>query len=186
MRIERERRPGSGRRARRGARPEHRARPTGSGSAGHRHPILTGYDGSNASRHALAYAAGMARRLDRWLVVVHVWRRNGVAFVPLTERMRWLRTELADADLTGLDIEMIVRPGDPARELRSITTERNADAIVIGAPGAVAAPVRRIGARLAGQACAMPGGDRAVKSHNGTLNRGSPPRPVGDRPARSE
>jgi nucleotide-binding universal stress UspA family protein len=48
--------------------------------------------------------------------------------------MRWLRTELADADLTGLDIEMIVRPGDPARELRSITMERNADAIVIGAP----------------------------------------------------
>jgi nucleotide-binding universal stress UspA family protein len=129
-----ERRPGSGRKARRGARPEHRPRLTGSGFAGHRHPVLTGYDGSNASRHALAYAAGMARRLDRWLVVVHVWRPNGVAFVPLTERMRWLRTELADADLTGLDIEMIVRPGDPARELRSITMERNADAIVIGAP----------------------------------------------------
>ena len=54
---------------------------------------------------------------------------------PLTERMRWLRTELADADLTGLDIEMIVRHGAPAKELRSVTAGRDADAIVIGAPG---------------------------------------------------
>jgi nucleotide-binding universal stress UspA family protein len=122
------------RRAGRGAWPEHRIRPAVSGAAEHRHPILTGYDGSNASRHALAYAAGMARRLDRWLVVVHVWRADGLAYVPLTERMRWLREELASADLTGLDIEMIVRHGDPARELRRVTAERNADAIVIGAP----------------------------------------------------
>ena len=104
------------------------------GPTEHRRPILTGYDGSNASRHALAYAAGMARRLDGWLVVVHVWRGDGFVFVPLTERMRWLRTELAGADLTGLDIEMIVRYGRPARELRRVTAERGADAIVIGAP----------------------------------------------------
>jgi nucleotide-binding universal stress UspA family protein len=76
----------------------------------------------------------MARRLDGWLVVVHVWRGDGFVFVPLTERMRWLRTELADADLTGLDIEMLVRYGAPARELRRVTGERDADAIVIGAP----------------------------------------------------
>lgn len=127
---------GRGRRrhkAGRGRRPDHRIRPAGSGPAEQRHPVLAGYDGSNASRHALAYAAGMARRLDRWLVVVHVWRGNGIAFVPLTDRMRWLRAELADADLTGLDIEMIVRPGVPARELRRVTLERDADAIVIGA-----------------------------------------------------
>jgi nucleotide-binding universal stress UspA family protein len=122
------------RRAGRGAGPEHRISPAVSRAAEHRHPILTGYDGSNASRHALAYAAGMARRLDRWLVVVHVWRGDGFAFVPLTERMRWLREELASADLTGLDIEMIVRHGHPARQLRMVTAERNADAIVIGAP----------------------------------------------------
>ncbi|MGH3393185.1 MAG: universal stress protein [Streptosporangiaceae bacterium] len=120
-------------RAGRGARPGHWIRPAGSGSAERRHPILIGYDGSSASRHALAYAAGMARRLDGWLVVVHVWRGDGLAFVPLTERMQWLRRELADADLTGLRIEMIIRHGVPARELRRVTAERVADAIVIGA-----------------------------------------------------
>jgi nucleotide-binding universal stress UspA family protein len=76
----------------------------------------------------------MARRLDGWLVVVHVSQASSAAFVPLTERMRWLRTELADADLTGLDIEIVVRVGDPARELRAVTAERKPDAIVIGAP----------------------------------------------------
>lgn len=116
------------------SRPEPRIRPAGTAASEQRHPVLAGYDGSNASRHALAYAAGMARRLDRWLLVVHVWRGGGFAYVPLTARMRWLRTELADADLTGLDIEMIVRCGDPARELHRVTAERNADAIVIGAP----------------------------------------------------
>lgn len=122
--------------AERGALPEYRARsPFGSEFGEHRHPVLIGYDGSEASRHALAYAAGMARRLDRWLVVVHIWQANGIAFVPPGDRMRWLRTELVDADLTGLDIEIIVRQGDPARELRRVTTERDADAVVIGAPG---------------------------------------------------
>jgi nucleotide-binding universal stress UspA family protein len=76
----------------------------------------------------------MARRLDRWLVVVHVWRPIGSAVVPLAELTRWLRAELAGVDLTGLDIEMIVRYGSPARELRAITAERKADAIVVGAP----------------------------------------------------
>src|SRR5260370_28601746 len=33
------------------------------------HPILAGYDGSASSRHALAYAAGMARRQDGYLIV---------------------------------------------------------------------------------------------------------------------
>lgn len=125
---------GTERRTVRGARPDHRIGPAGSGSAEHRYPILTGYDGSTASRRALAYAAGMARRLDRWLVVVHVWRPIGSAVVPLAELMRWLRAELAGTDLTGLDIEMIVRYGSPARELRAITAERKADAIVVGAP----------------------------------------------------
>lgn len=104
-----------------------------SGLAGHRHPVLAGYNGSDTARHALAYAAGMARRLDRWLVVVYVWRGTGFAPISLAEQMRWLQADLADSDLSGLDIEMIVRCGNPASELRRMTAERNADVIVIGA-----------------------------------------------------
>lgn len=62
----------------------------GSGLAGHRHPVLAGYTGSDAARHALAYAAGMARRLDRWLVVVYVWPGTGSASVSLAGQMSWL------------------------------------------------------------------------------------------------
>ena len=94
-----------------------------------RHPILAVYDGSAASRHALAYAAGLARRADRWLVIVRVWRSG----VRQAERMRRLRAELADADLGGLDIEIVSRIGPPARELIRATAERRAGALVIGA-----------------------------------------------------
>jgi len=37
-----------------------------------RHPVIVGYDGSPSARNALAYAAGMARRSGRPLLVVHV------------------------------------------------------------------------------------------------------------------
>ena len=94
-----------------------------------RHPILAVYDGSAASNHALAYAAGLARRADRWLVIVRVWRSG----VRQAERMRRLRAELADADLGGLDIEIVSRIGPPARELIRATAERRAGALVIGA-----------------------------------------------------
>jgi nucleotide-binding universal stress UspA family protein len=95
-----------------------------------RHPILTVYDGSAVSKRALAYAAGLARRADRWLVIVRVWRSG----VRQAERMRRLRAELADTDLGGLDIEIVPRIGDPARELIWTTAEHRADALVIGAP----------------------------------------------------
>src|SRR5690242_18610902 len=36
------------------------------------HPVVVGYDGSAASRNALAYAAGMARRLGRTLLVAYI------------------------------------------------------------------------------------------------------------------
>ena len=96
---------------------------------GGRHPILTVYDGSVAGKHALAYAAGLARRADRWLVIIRIWRFG----VRQAERMRRLRAELADTDLGGLDVEIVSRIGDPARELIWATAEHRADALVIGA-----------------------------------------------------
>ncbi|HUK69629.1 MAG TPA: universal stress protein [Streptosporangiaceae bacterium] len=111
------------------------------------HPILAGYDGSASSRHALAYAAGMARRLDGHLIVVHVQTQTaalgGYAAVPFAaggslaeeDQLKWLYLELEEAaDVTGLRVEVLARGGDPARELVSTALEKNADAIVIGAP----------------------------------------------------
>jgi nucleotide-binding universal stress UspA family protein len=96
-----------------------------------RHPIMAVYDGSAASKRALAYAAGLARRADRWLVIVRIWRWD----VRMAERTRRLRAELADSDLGGLDLEIVPRIGDPARELIRAAAERRADALVIGASG---------------------------------------------------
>ncbi|MGE5290069.1 MAG: hypothetical protein ACM3ML_23350, partial [Micromonosporaceae bacterium] len=36
------------------------------------HPVVAGYNGSASARNALAYAAGMARRLGRPLLMVYV------------------------------------------------------------------------------------------------------------------
>ena len=119
-----------------------------------RHPFLAVYDGSAASRHALAYAAGLARRADRWLVIIRIWRFG----VRQAERMRRLRAELADTDLGGLDVEIVSRIGDPARELIWATAEHRADALVLGASRRLTrAPMTaRIMRRLACPAVVVP------------------------------
>lgn len=119
------------------------------GTGGHSaHPVLVGYDGSAASRHALAYAAGMARRQRDYLIVVHVSQTQittlaGFPLLPFApgtvrppgEDLNWLYSELGEvADITGLYVEVLERDGDPARELVCVAAEKNADAIVIGAP----------------------------------------------------
>jgi nucleotide-binding universal stress UspA family protein len=109
------------------------------------HPVVAGYDGSPSSRNALAYAAGVSRRLARPLVVVHV--TPGVYCEPLTgqviglpraraEMERWLLAELDQVcDRTGIDVCVVTRRGNPARELAAVAEQLSADALVIGAPG---------------------------------------------------
>lgn len=109
------------------------------------HPVVAGYDGSPPSRNALAYAAGLSRRLGRPLLVVHVSPPT-VYCEPLTgqvigtprdraETQRWLLAELNEiCDSTGLDVRVMTRRGNPARELAAAATENSADALVIGAP----------------------------------------------------
>jgi nucleotide-binding universal stress UspA family protein len=133
---------------RRSGQPEH-ARPPD--AEDFLHPVLAGYDGSEPSCHALAYAAGMARRLDRDLVVLYCTQTRlppvgGFPFLPLTaaaclpdaadgDDMAWLKAELTEAaDLAGLRVRIIERDGDPARELACAAAQYNSDAIVIGAP----------------------------------------------------
>ena len=110
------------------------------------HPVIAGYDGSASSRNALAYAAGVSRRLGRPLLVVYVCS-SGVYCEPLTGQVvgalrdtealeRWLLSELDQ--VTGhaeVDVHVRTRRGNPARELAAAAEEFSADALVIGAPG---------------------------------------------------
>jgi nucleotide-binding universal stress UspA family protein len=109
------------------------------------HPVIAGFDGSESSRNALAYAAGVSQRLGRPLLVVYVCS-TGVYCEPLTGQVvgvprdaealeRWLLAELDQ--VTGhADVEVHVRTrrGSPARELAAAAEEFSADALVIGAP----------------------------------------------------
>jgi nucleotide-binding universal stress UspA family protein len=109
------------------------------------HPVIAGYNGSASARNALCYAAGMARRLGRPLLMVYV-SSPGLYCEPLTGQVvgllrdadsleRWLLTELDQAaDAGGLEVHVRTRRGSPARELASISSEFSADALVIGAP----------------------------------------------------
>ena len=107
-------------------------------------PILVGYDGSPPSRHALAYAAGIARRMARMLVLAHVSPTPACyAFdygwpLPVedpAELLDWLRSELAETiDPTGLSVTLVGRVGDAARQLAELAEETCADTIVLGAP----------------------------------------------------
>jgi nucleotide-binding universal stress UspA family protein len=109
------------------------------------HPVIAGYDGSSSARNALAYAAGMARRLGRPLLMVYV-TSPGVYCEPLTGQVvgllrdadaleRWLLTELDQVTDPGeLEVHVRTRRGNPARELAAMAAEFSADALVIGAP----------------------------------------------------
>jgi nucleotide-binding universal stress UspA family protein len=108
------------------------------------HPVVAGYDGSGSARNALAYAAGMARRLTRPLLIVYVCA-PGVYCEPLTGQIvglardaesleRWLLTELDQVtDPQGLEVHVRTRRGSAARELAAVAAEFSADALVIGA-----------------------------------------------------
>ena len=108
------------------------------------HPVVAGFDGSPASRNALAYAAGMARRLERPLLVVYVTAR-GIYCEPLSGQVirtasdheqisRWLLAELDQVcDAGDLQVRTTTRCGTPARELAAAAAQYSADALVIGA-----------------------------------------------------
>ncbi|KAA0022829.1 universal stress protein [Antrihabitans cavernicola] len=112
------------------------------------HPVVVGFDGSQASRRALAYGVQMARNASESLVVAYVSSMNpgfDMGFVnpacdagsEKSERdlAGWLHAEVSAAvDMSSIGVELIERTGDTARQLEQIATARTANAIVVGAP----------------------------------------------------
>jgi len=108
------------------------------------HPVVIGYDASPSSRNALAYAAGLARRLGRPLLVVYVVP-FGVYCEPMTGQVicaarerqdfePWLLAELDEVcDAEGLDVRVMARRGNAAKELAAAADTSSADALVVGA-----------------------------------------------------
>ena len=101
-------------------------------------PILVGYNGSTSSRHALAYAAGMARRMARPLMLAHVQPTPGryaIAgqWIPPSEDpaelLDWMHTALTETiGPHGLTVQLVQRNGDAARQLAELASETHADA----------------------------------------------------------
>lgn len=110
-------------------------------------PVLVGYDGSPASCHALAYGAGLARRLERALLVVHVapLLSDDADYAALSGcptalgrescAAAWLSNEvLAQLDGGGLVIHVAGAQGHRGRTLRHVAELCRAEAVVLGSP----------------------------------------------------
>lgn len=108
--------------------------------------IVVGIDASEASPHALAYAAGAARRMHATLMVAYIRTLATNAYLtslaPMgTELTCELATEqiiaareLATEVLGDLPLpwSFTVRCGDPAVELARLADDNNADTLVVG------------------------------------------------------
>src|SRR5271155_141545 len=128
-------RPGQRDLARQAARKDH---PAYAGARDQGHPVVIGYDGSPSSRNALAYAAGLARRLARPLLVVYVVP-FGVYCEPMTGQVicaardrgeldSWLLAELDQVcDREGLEVSVMARRGNAAKELAAAADSSSAD-----------------------------------------------------------
>jgi nucleotide-binding universal stress UspA family protein len=109
--------------------------------------IVVGVDGSATSLRAAAYAVGLARRQDSRVAAVHVRPSVagmlsladpfGVAVAAAMAAQNDVEREFRDAiqrerALSGVDLELFVRYGDPYSELTRVAVDLRADAVVVG------------------------------------------------------
>ena len=112
---------------------------------GHRPCIVVGYDGSEAAREAVAYAAERAGS-DGRLFIVHAYGTHPAWLAPPYQQMAdWqeghgravldaLLLEAGNA-LLDRDFELELAEGPPAKAIAKIAADREADEIVIGSRG---------------------------------------------------
>lgn len=124
--------------------------------------IVVGIDHSPTSLRALDYAAGSARRQGASLVAVHVrslrtmhctidpygYRGSADAVRAALDAQDALEADLRAEvrrleQLWQISISLVIREGDPLRELTAVAADQHADSLVVGAS-------TRPGSRVAG------------------------------------
>jgi nucleotide-binding universal stress UspA family protein len=105
--------------------------------------VIAGFDGSQASEHALVYAAGVSRRIHGSLLVVYV------APNPLVLGSEWFGDQLSSAWLaddgarvrthaedtlhgTTLRWHFVLAQGEPATVLKQLVHEHRGDMLIVG------------------------------------------------------
>lgn len=120
---------------------------TKGGEAGRPRRILVAVDDTPAGRHALKFAADLARTLETELVAVNVVdalltgavgvggapreREKAIAELRAASE-QWLREQTADLGLPAGPLTLLVRTGHPADEVVTAARDVHADVLVVG------------------------------------------------------
>lgn len=120
-------------------------------------PVLAAYDGSDHSLRAARHAAGLAVRLARELVLMHVGvqGQSGLQADEALARELHAAARACAADATRgvaqrLDVTFVVEHGDPVEQLLLAAHERAAPLIVVGSRGRNAVKAALLGSVSAG------------------------------------
>lgn len=118
--------------------------------------ILVAVDGSEHARHAVGYAAGLARALGARLTIVHVMTHLGSDRIPEDLRtygstehvevneaqmLRQVASSLLEeakdlaSDRGASDVRTVLEAGDPAGRIITACSDQNADLVVMGQRG---------------------------------------------------